>query len=161
MAYALNMAWSPTGKIIIKKIADPRVFIIRFSYACDYAAAIYSIPNRVHGNLLTMRHWGGDIRIEDIDFGAQDYWIKFTLRGDLVAKGFVAELVDEKVGRVLNLMGPSEEGEYKSHVLVDITKLPVHQVKIIIIEGTNRKTIKMKIFLTEIPHGTCGRLLAC
>ncbi|KAI3848763.1 hypothetical protein MKX03_011377, partial [Papaver bracteatum] len=79
MAYALNMALSPTGRIIIKKIADPRVFTIRFSNASDYAAAIYSIPNRVHGKLLTMRHWSGDTKLEDINFNAQDYWIKFNL----------------------------------------------------------------------------------
>ncbi|KAI3908847.1 hypothetical protein MKW98_029397 [Papaver atlanticum] len=156
LSYALNMAWSPTGKLIIKKTTDPKVFIIRFSNAGDFAAAIYSIPNRVHGKLLTMGQWSSDIKIEDVDFNAQDYWIKFNLRGDLVEKGFVAEMVAEKVGRVLNLVGPNNlEGEYKDHVLVDITKALVHQIKIIIIEGTDRETIKMKIFFLEIPHGTC------
>ncbi|KAI3952211.1 hypothetical protein MKW98_005906 [Papaver atlanticum] len=91
MSYALNMAWSPTGRIIIKKTADPRVFIIRFSNVGDYAAAIYSITNRVHGKLLTMRHWSGDTKLEDIHFNSQDFWIKLKLIGDLVEKGFVAD----------------------------------------------------------------------
>ncbi|KAI3909768.1 hypothetical protein MKW98_014185 [Papaver atlanticum] len=156
MAYDLNMSWSPTGRIIIKNTADPRVFIIRFSNAGDFSSAIYSIPNRVQGKLLTMHHWSGDTKIKDIDFNTQDYWIKFDLRSDLVERGYVAEIVAEKVGRVLNLLGPlNSNGEYKAHVLVDITKALVHQIKIIIIEGNDRETIKMKIFFLEIPHGTC------
>ncbi|KAI3945801.1 hypothetical protein MKW98_023075 [Papaver atlanticum] len=105
MAYALNMAWSPTGRIIIRKTADPKIFIIRFSNAADFADAIYSIPNRVHGKLLSMRMFNSDTKVEEVDFIVQDYWVRLNLRGDLVEKGFVAKQVACKIGRVLTLIG--------------------------------------------------------
>ncbi|KAI3858087.1 hypothetical protein MKW98_029561, partial [Papaver atlanticum] len=153
ITFALNIAWAPTGRLIIKKTKDPKVFIIKFSNPSDFAAAIYSIPNRVHGKLLTMRLWSSDTKLEEVDFNSQDYWIKFELRSDLVEKGVVAKQVADKVGLVFNLLGPlNNRGKYKSYVLVDITKALVHQVKVIILKGSDRETIKLKIFYMEIPH---------
>ncbi|KAI3912170.1 hypothetical protein MKW92_046538, partial [Papaver armeniacum] len=158
MLFALNNAWQPTGRIIIQKTADPKIFIIRFTNASDFAAAIYSIPNRVNGKLLTMRMWSSNSRIEDIDFTAQDFWVRFELSGDLVEKGFVAGKVAEKIGKVLTLIGPvNEKGEYQAHVIADLTKALVHQIKIIIMNGEDRETIKLKIFFMVIPHGICRK----
>ncbi|KAI3895963.1 hypothetical protein MKW98_025754 [Papaver atlanticum] len=158
MLFALNNAWQPTGHFIIQKTADPKIFIIRFTNAGDFAAAIYSIPNRVHGKLLTMRMWSSTQRIEDIDFTAQDFWISFELRGELVEKGNVAIKVAEKVGKVLTLIGPvNEKGEYQAHVIADLTTALVHQVKIIILDGVDRETIKLRKFFMVIPHGTCRK----
>ncbi|KAI3947134.1 hypothetical protein MKW92_017655 [Papaver armeniacum] len=33
LVHALNLSWKPTGRLIVKKTVDPRVFIIRFSNA--------------------------------------------------------------------------------------------------------------------------------
>ncbi|RZC81621.1 hypothetical protein C5167_044204 [Papaver somniferum] len=78
MEFALNQAWSPIGRLIIKKTSNPKVFIIRFTNASDFAAAVYSIPNRVRGKLLTMRLWTIESKIEEIDFNDQDRWINST-----------------------------------------------------------------------------------
>lgn len=164
LAYALNMAWSPTGRIIIRKTVDPKISIIRFSNAADFDAAIYSIPNRVHGKLLSMRVFNIDIKVEEVDFTAQDYWVRFNLRGDLVEKGFVAKHVTCKIGRVLNLIGPlNPQGEYQAHVIADTSKALVHEVKIIILDNykvheiADKETIKLRILYMEIPHGTCRK----
>ncbi|KAI3833529.1 hypothetical protein MKW98_024528 [Papaver atlanticum] len=158
MLFALNNAWKPTSRLIIQKTSDPKIFIIRFTNASDFAAAIYSIPNRVHGKLLTMRMWSSNSRIEDIDFTAQDFLISFELRGDLVERGFVADKVAEKVGKVLTLIGHvNEKGEYQAHVIAYLTRALVHQVKIIILDGEDRETIKLNIFFMVIPHGTCRK----
>ncbi|KAI3836973.1 hypothetical protein MKW98_005306, partial [Papaver atlanticum] len=106
LVYALNMSWSPTGRIIVRKTADPKVFTIRFSNAVDFVAAIYFIPNRDQGKLLSMHMFSSETKIEEIDFTSHDYWVKFELRGDLVEKGFVAKKVTSKIGRVLTLIGP-------------------------------------------------------
>ncbi|XP_026421667.1 uncharacterized protein LOC113317742 [Papaver somniferum] len=105
-----------------------------------------------------MRMWNSESRIEDIDLNAQDFWIKFELGGDLVEKGYVAKQVAEKVGRVFTLIGPlNSQEEYQAHVLTDLKKILVHQVKIIILDGLDRDIIKTRIFFMVIPHGTCRR----
>ncbi|KAI3938105.1 hypothetical protein MKW98_018661 [Papaver atlanticum] len=158
MLFALNNAWQPTGRLIIQKTADPKIFIIRFTNAWDFPVAIYSIPNRFHGKLLTMLMWSNTQRIEDIDFTAQDFWISFEMRGDLVERGNVAIKVAEKVGKVLTLIGHvNEKGEYQAHVIADLTTALVHQVNIIILDGVDRETIKLKKFFMVIPHGTCRK----
>ncbi|KAI3892396.1 hypothetical protein MKX03_012614 [Papaver bracteatum] len=70
LVHALNLSWKPTGRLIVKKIADPKVFIIIFSNAADFAAAIYSIPNIAQGFLLTMRMWSNEAKVENVDFSA-------------------------------------------------------------------------------------------
>ncbi|KAI3843739.1 hypothetical protein MKX03_018392 [Papaver bracteatum] len=35
LVHALNLSWKPTGRLIVKKTAKPRVFIIRFSNVVD------------------------------------------------------------------------------------------------------------------------------
>ncbi|XP_026431607.1 uncharacterized protein LOC113328814 [Papaver somniferum] len=119
-------------------------------------ATIYSIPNKVHGKLLSMGLWNSTSKLEEIDFDAQDFWINFKLRSGLMEKEYVAKMVAEKVGKILTLIGPlNSQGEYNAHVVVDLKKALVHQMKVIIIEGDDKETIKLNIFFMGIPHGTC------
>ncbi|KAI3856468.1 hypothetical protein MKW98_008920, partial [Papaver atlanticum] len=156
MAFALKRDWSTMGRLIIRKTIDSQIFIIRFSQASDFATAIFSNPNRVHGKFLSMRLYNGDENIHEIDFKGQDVCIEFTLRSDLVVKGYVARKVAEKVGYVLSLSGPlSKKGDYTTHVLVDFSKALVHQIKIILLKGRDKETIKLIIFYICIPHSTC------
>ncbi|KAI3878894.1 hypothetical protein MKX03_003015, partial [Papaver bracteatum] len=83
LVHAFNLSWKPTGRLVVRKTADPKVFIIRFSNAADFAATIYSIPNKAQGFLLSMRMWNNETKVENVDFYAQDYWVNFILRGDL------------------------------------------------------------------------------
>ncbi|KAI3947309.1 hypothetical protein MKW92_005974, partial [Papaver armeniacum] len=160
LVHALNLSWKPTGRLIVKKTADPTVFIIRFSNAADFAAAIYSIPNRAQGFLLTMRMWNNETKVENVDFSAQDFWVNFILMGDLVEKQYVAKQVADKIGKVLNLIGPlNDRGEYQAYVVADISfgMSLVHEVKVIIIDPNDTETVKVKIFFMEVPHQTCFR----
>ncbi|KAI3912724.1 hypothetical protein MKW92_047169, partial [Papaver armeniacum] len=156
MAFALNRDWSTMGRLIIRKTADPQVFIIRFSQGSDFATAIFSNPNRVHGKFLSMRIYNGDENINKIDFNEQDVYIEFTLKSDLGSKRICCKEGNEKVGYVMSLLGPlSKKGDYTSHVLVDLSKALVHQIKIILLKGRDKETIKLRIFYICIPHGTC------
>lgn len=51
------------------------------------------------------------------------------------------------MGLVINLTGPlNKSGEYKAHVLVDIEKSLVHQVKVTILNCMDRETIKLNLY---------------